>query len=139
MAIFFLLLPLPSVEENIHKIQNLDSSLFFFTAGCISSTSLGRYPNSSIKTFRIFCVIIICCPASSELVAIVVKTGAAISLSSEADWAGSTVKIQMTKKNYNFRSNQYSSLPLLLLFLFNRPPCFLGILILKIKPIIFLN
>jgi hypothetical protein len=95
VAIFFLLLPLPSVEENIHKIQNLDISLFFFTAGCISSTSLGKYLNSSTKTFRIFCVIIICCPASSELVA---KTGAAISLSSEADWAGLTVKIQMIIK-----------------------------------------
>jgi hypothetical protein len=83
VAIFFLLLPLTSVEENIHKIQNLDILLFFFTAGCISS----------IKTFHIFCVNIICCPASSELVAIVVKTGAAISLSSEADWAGLTVKI----------------------------------------------
>jgi hypothetical protein len=37
------------------------------------------------KFFRIFYGIIICCPASSELVAIVVETGAAISLSSEAD------------------------------------------------------
>ena len=36
--------------------------------------------------------------ASSELVAIVVETGAAISLSSEADWAGLTVKIQMIIK-----------------------------------------
>jgi hypothetical protein len=98
VASFFLSLPLPSVEDNIHKIQNLDISLFFFTAGCISSTSLGRYLNSPSKTFRIFCVIIICCPASSELVAIVVKTGAAISLSSEADWAGLTVKIQMIIK-----------------------------------------
>ena len=98
VATFFLWLPLPSIKDNIHKIQNLDILFFFFTSGYISSTSLGRKPNSSSKTFRIFCIIIICCPASSELVAIVVKTGAAISLSSEADWAGLTVKIQMIIK-----------------------------------------
>jgi hypothetical protein len=36
--------------------------------------------------------------ALPSLVAIVVETGAAISLSSEADWAGLTVKIQMIIK-----------------------------------------
>jgi hypothetical protein len=48
---------------------------------------LGRKPNSSSKTFRMSLVIKNCGP----LVATVVKTGAAISLSSEA----LAVKIQM--------------------------------------------
>ena len=94
VATFFLWLPLPSIKDNIHKIQNLDILFFFFTSGFISSTSLGRKPNSSSKTFRISWVIKNCSP----LVATVVKTGAAISLSSEADWAALAVKIQMIIK-----------------------------------------